>query len=273
MTRGDDFIQRLEDYLDEFEGLTPLPGPVRDSVRAALPEMKQARPLSGLARYMPMNLKGPAQFALAAAAAILIVAGGVFILGGQNIGGPGEPSSSPEPSAPSEPSPAACETDLSYESGQIDIAWCAPTGPAETERLSFAMDGPDSWIDEYFPDRNLWVRPADGGAITFSLQTDFTAEAWLDEVSNREGYLMENRADVTIGGSPAVVVDVRLSPGTSSGAAPRLLEDVSAGWSLSEESSTRMWVLDRDGRAFVVVTGEELADDVAGAMETFTWRD
>ncbi len=41
MTRDDDFIGQLEGYLDEHEGLTPLPAAVRGAVRAQLSTTKQ----------------------------------------------------------------------------------------------------------------------------------------------------------------------------------------------------------------------------------------
>ena len=44
MTREDQFIGQLERYLDEYEGITPLPEAVRDAIRAELPKTKQAGP-------------------------------------------------------------------------------------------------------------------------------------------------------------------------------------------------------------------------------------
>ena len=43
MTRDDTFVEQLENYLDEYEGLTPLPDLVRDDVRAALREDRALR--------------------------------------------------------------------------------------------------------------------------------------------------------------------------------------------------------------------------------------
>ena len=53
MSRDDQFIHELERYLDEFEGLTPLPDAIRDAVRAAIPSTSrpaQSRALRGTSR-------------------------------------------------------------------------------------------------------------------------------------------------------------------------------------------------------------------------------
>ena len=42
MTAHDPFINQLEDYLDEYEGNTPLPEAVRDAIRAELPSTTSA---------------------------------------------------------------------------------------------------------------------------------------------------------------------------------------------------------------------------------------
>ena len=63
MTRDDTFVEQLENYLDEYEGLTPLPDLVRDDVRAALPSTNQVGPMPGLRRYFPMSLSTPARLA------------------------------------------------------------------------------------------------------------------------------------------------------------------------------------------------------------------
>ncbi|HXF82095.1 MAG TPA: hypothetical protein VNN19_05025 [bacterium] len=102
MIRDDDFTKQLETYLDEYEGMTPLPDDIRDSVRAAIPHTKQAAPDTGPSRYLRMTLNVPpvARYGLAAAAVIAAVlvgasmfAGGLFDTLG---GGPSrQPGASP----------------------------------------------------------------------------------------------------------------------------------------------------------------------------------
>jgi hypothetical protein len=100
MTRDDDFIGQLEGYLDEYEGMTPLPGAVRDAIRAELPTTKQIGPLGGLMRDLNMSVQIPApvRYGLVAAVAIAAVVLGAALLGrGPNIGGePESPTETPQ---------------------------------------------------------------------------------------------------------------------------------------------------------------------------------
>ena len=47
MTKRNDFISELEDYLVDFDGETPLPERVRDALDAELPGTHQVRPGEG----------------------------------------------------------------------------------------------------------------------------------------------------------------------------------------------------------------------------------
>jgi hypothetical protein len=97
MTRDDQFIGELEGYLDEFDGLTPLPDAVRDAVRVQLSTTSQIGPVSGLMRYLIMNR--PLQLALAAAAAVLVAFVGLRLFSNSNIGN-SEPIATPDASQP-----------------------------------------------------------------------------------------------------------------------------------------------------------------------------
>ncbi|HEY8438356.1 MAG TPA: hypothetical protein VIK65_07055 [Candidatus Limnocylindrales bacterium] len=114
--RRDEFIGQLEDYLDEFDGDTPLPDGVRDAVRAALPRMRQVsagRPLwKGLTMTSPLS--GASRFVVAAAAVVVVavVLGSVLLnqSRGPTVGGIQPPAASgARPSASSAP-PAASST-------------------------------------------------------------------------------------------------------------------------------------------------------------------
>jgi hypothetical protein len=273
MTRNDDFIQRLEAYLDEYEGLTPLPSSVRDAVRAEVPRTKQAGPLSGLARYVTMDISRPAQMALAAAAAILLIAGGLFVFNGRNVSGPTEPTPTPTVSATAAPEACDSTTVTAPTAGTIEVVWCAPSGAAgQTERIAFTMDGPEEWFDQVFPDQALFLLPESGGRIALSLQTDQSVEEWVDEVASTPGWFVVEQPSVTIGGLAATVMEVSLEPGTSSGDAPPLIEDVATSWRLSEDSPARVWVVDRNGQALLIVSTENLADALADSLETLSWN-
>jgi hypothetical protein len=77
MTRDEDFIGQLEGYLDEYEGLTPLPDAISNAVRAQLPKTRQIGPLWGPMRYLNMSisLPGPVRYGLVAAVVVLAAIG------------------------------------------------------------------------------------------------------------------------------------------------------------------------------------------------------
>jgi hypothetical protein len=100
MTREDDFIGQLEGYLDDYEGLTPLPDATRDAIRAQLPKTRQIGSFRGPMRYlsMSMSIPVPARYGVAAAmvVAAAVLGGALFVGGRNNPGGPG-PTASPSP--------------------------------------------------------------------------------------------------------------------------------------------------------------------------------
>ena len=70
MARPDKFIGQLEGYLDEFEGMTPLPDSARATVRDALRTTRQIIALPRPMRYLIRSTSAPAlaRFWLVAAA-------------------------------------------------------------------------------------------------------------------------------------------------------------------------------------------------------------
>jgi hypothetical protein len=148
MTHNDQFIERLENYLDEYEGVTPLPDAVRHAIRAELPRTKQIGPPRGLSRFLSMTLQLPAsaRYGLAAAVVLVAVVIGASILGrGGSVGDPGgSPSPSPPPPASVTPSSggplslvdAPSEGDLPAGEYSLDL-------PAFPARIEF--DVPEGW--------------------------------------------------------------------------------------------------------------------------------
>ena len=159
MTRDDEFIGQLKGYLDEYEGLTPLPDVVRNSVRAQLPTTKQIGPVSGLMRdlYMNRSIDTPARWGLVAAVIIgAVIIGGALFLGGNNVGGP--PASSPFPSvepsaAPTTPPGPAAAVDFSG----LDVSALTPGSYVFTHvppvRVTFTV--PAGW-EKFPPDWVVW---------------------------------------------------------------------------------------------------------------------
>lgn len=153
MTRDDEFIGRLRGYLDEYEGLTPLPEAVRDAVRAQLPTTKQIGPVSGLMRdlYMNRNADSPARWGLVAAVVIgAVIIGGAVLFGGggMNVGGTATPS--PAMTGAAESSPRALPRSGPLEPGRYEI----PVHGATVRALATLGDG--------------WAADAEGTAIVRS---------------------------------------------------------------------------------------------------------
>ena len=108
MIRDDQFIGQLEDYLDAFDGATPLPDRVRDAVHAALPSVRQVRP-------SPIPLRGlrsagdrfvAASWALIAAALVVAIGAGTIL----NLDGFFGTAATPSPTVSPTPSTSAIAT-------------------------------------------------------------------------------------------------------------------------------------------------------------------
>jgi hypothetical protein len=144
MTHNEDFTERLETYLDEYEGVTPLPDAVRDATRAELPHTKQIGPISGLSRFLSMTLQLPpsARYGLAAAVVLAAALIGVSIFNRNDVGGPNDPSEAQSPSAaPTATGPmslveAPTEGDLPAGEYYLDL-------PAYPARIDFEV--PEGW--------------------------------------------------------------------------------------------------------------------------------
>jgi len=101
MTREDQFIGQLERYLDEFEGITPLPDAVRDAIRAEIPKTKQTGSLAGPMRFvnMTMSVPAPVRYGLATVAVVAAAVLGSLFYRGLNVGTT-EPTATPQPAMP-----------------------------------------------------------------------------------------------------------------------------------------------------------------------------
>ena len=101
MTREDEFIGHVEQYLDDYEGVTPLPDSVRDALRAEIPKTKQTGSLRGPMRFvnMTMSLPAPARYGIAAVAIVAAAVLGAVFYQGLNVGTT-DPSPTPRPAMP-----------------------------------------------------------------------------------------------------------------------------------------------------------------------------
>jgi hypothetical protein len=132
MTREDDLIGQLEGYLEEYEGVTPLPDAVRTAVRAKLPATRQLRPIGGLLGRFPTMNNNAVRFGLAAAVVLLVTLLGISFLPG-NTGD----DANPTPVATSTPIPSQDRT----AAGTYTI------NPLPTPNRAFSVTytQPDGW--------------------------------------------------------------------------------------------------------------------------------
>lgn len=120
MTRDDHFIGLLEGYLDEYEGVTPLPNAVRDAIRAQLPATRQVGSFEGhLRQYQHMTVSIPASVRYGMAAAIVVAAAllGASLFGG-GVGAPPDPTPRQLPVA----TPGALPSEASLQPGLYVMA-------------------------------------------------------------------------------------------------------------------------------------------------------
>src|SRR4051812_48545062 len=118
MTHDDHFIDQLEDYLDAFDGTTPLPEHVRGAVHAAIPATRQVRLLPGPFRGFQSSHAGPsaAGWRLIAAALVIAIGGGTILVSSNRLFGTAA-APLPSPTATPTASSAAGESEGPGSSG------------------------------------------------------------------------------------------------------------------------------------------------------------
>ena len=174
---------------------------------------------------------------------------------------------------PSRPAPPPAESPcrsepVSAAAGTLDVVWCIPRG-LDQEVVAFAFDGPADWADQvYTGGESLYLRPSGGGAIAFFLSGPDTADAWLAEITGTEAFEVSEPEPVTVGGVDGFVVDVRLAPGAAD--APPLIENSDVPWNLTDGNAARVWILDAEPEAMVIVTGAPKRTSRPGPMLSAT---
>jgi hypothetical protein len=278
MTRDDQFIGLLERDLDEYEGLTPLPDAVRNSVRAALPKTKQG-PTLGLARFYGMSNA----FKLGIAAAVIGVAALIgFSLYSNNIGDPDEtPTASPTASAtgpmslmdsPSQGEPTLRVGDYYLDHpafpARIDFTvpegwwyWSDSSAPADSTAHGVLVDSADTgaangsaWGVAFAVVDEVRVDPCNGGAMDTSVSESAASMAeamagWADFPASVE--------DVMLSGFSGKRVEISRSEGID---CPPTFFTTPSGYGFGPEFSSfdppvnQFTLLDVDGSVLVIWT-------------------
>jgi hypothetical protein len=164
MTPEDEFIGQLEGYLDEYEGMTPLPEGIRDAVRAELPKTRQIGPLYGLMRDLNMSIQIPApvRYGLVAAVAVAAVVLGAALLGrGPNIGGePESPTQTPLTTS----SPASSAVSALPDGVLLPGTYSIPPQDVSSPRVLVTV--PAGWYGGGFGvNKNDSIDPPDGAGV------------------------------------------------------------------------------------------------------------
>jgi hypothetical protein len=162
MSHNDDFIAQLEDYLEAFDGRTPLPDRVRDAIRAELPSARQVQPRTGPLRVFTMllsNASAGARVGLAVATVVAAVAlGAAFLNNSQRgavvgVAATSAPTATPAPSL--EPTPSA--TSGSSVPAEPLTLKAAPTAPCNaTDTAATTCVTPGTYQLNNWPGPNTW---------------------------------------------------------------------------------------------------------------------
>ncbi len=145
MTRTDEFIGLLQDYLDSFEGPTPMPDALRDAIRAELPFTRQLRPVPGPRRMLSMfnAVPRPALIGL-----VVVLAVGVSLLGYGLLRGPAGVGT-PSPTAIASPTPVAPTPVATPMAVSILDAPTIPSGNGATNPENLVAG--TYYLDDHYP--------------------------------------------------------------------------------------------------------------------------
>jgi hypothetical protein len=272
MTHDEEFIGQLEDYLDEFEGVTPLPDVVRRSLRLELSSVTQIKPRAGFMRTVAMLT--PVRFAAAAVGVAIIAFVGIRLLPPSGfMGGPSgsaRPSSSPSGMAPSsatptpEVDPRSADYSIGRHSLKVDgvsfsfVIEKPKWEPYGTLHLSKSLTGPQGaeavlyWAA--YPDG----RDTDPCADLAKQPADASAADLADAVATAPGTeLYTGPVDVTIGGHAAkyVALTVREDVGCDPGFFYTWYAKTGGAlWTETRVGDTIMvWIVDVNGTPFFIV--------------------
>jgi hypothetical protein len=262
MTRDDDFIGQLEGYLDEYEGMTPLPAGVRDAIRAELPTTRQIGPIGGLMRDLNMSIQIPAPIRYGLVAAVVLVAvliGASLFGGGPNIGG--EPESPTESSQPTSTPGSSTVPPVSALPDGVLQPGTYSVRPQDVSAPRVLVTVPAGWYGGGFStSQNNSIDPPDGaGVILWGGPFDVYEDPcrWSTSLpSSPTGSTVEDLAaalaaqptrdataatDVTVGGFSGKAIELTVPAD--------LAFDTANGFTGCDEGEFRSWI-SPDGNTF-----------------------
>jgi hypothetical protein len=272
MNRDDEFIRQLEDYLDEFEGVTPLPDVVRRSLRLELPSVNQINPGARFKRTVAMLT--PVRFAAAAVGVAIIAFVGLRLLPSSGLSGGPSGSATPSRSVSATP-PSSAVPSLGVNPGSADYTIGRHSLTVDGISFSFAIEKA-GWE----PHRTLLISksltgPQGAEAVVYWAAYPDGSEAdpcadlanqpngapvadLADAVASAPGTdLYTGPVDVTIGGHAAkyVALTVREDSGCDPGFFYKWKAQTGgAMWTETSVGDTIMvWIVDVGGTRFFIV--------------------
>ena len=272
MNREHDFIRSLEDYLEEFDGATPLPDKTRDAIRAKLPTMRQLPAWWPGWRLPEMNniVK------LSVAAAVMVIAAllGFNYLVAPNVGDSGldDPSPTPTPAPVSFTQLEGEGTEL--EPGTYLIDYAAPVPVAITVPDQPFENWPSPWYKAMF-DSGPWHQ-SNEASIGFAAVANVSIDPCAPELGMLDPAVGPTvteladaiavvpgvevtRDDATLDGYAGVLLEVAVSDGSDACAEEPVLLQTTQGDPLflpAPDDRLRVWILDVDGTRLVVWASE-----------------
>jgi hypothetical protein len=211
MMGEDEFIGQLEGYLDDYEGLTPLPDAVRQAVRAEIPTTRRISPFPRGLNYLGQTIRIPRSVRyglLAAAVVTAAILGTAFITRAGNIGA--HPTPTPTSRA------AVLIQPLDQDVGALAAGSYYIDSPFP---VRVAFDVPEGWRGwGYTSDgAQINLNPDQGsGEVSFEIVDNITADPCTDQLldppvgpsvndlvtalSNMEGFDASRATDIAIDG-------------------------------------------------------------------------
>jgi hypothetical protein len=281
MTRQDDFIDQLEGFLDEFEGNTPLPGEVRDAIRAQIPSIQQ-RPAWWPARRFP-SMNNTAKFSVAAAVVAVAALLGFNYLVAPNIGSPG--LGDPTPSLTPIPTPTPAVFDEQPEGEVVAPGSYLIT---EVEPFRITVTVPDGWQNVRVPGLlwgegvvlgfwyvdNVFVDPCASDLGLLDPAVGPTVDDLATAFGNVPGLEATSPTDVTVDGFAGKQMEL-----TATAAWDGCFGNEAVLWPIDGGPDAkpppdpgdleRLWILDVNGDRLVIssTVTPDASDEVQGELE------
>ena len=257
MKTTDEFIGLLEDYLDNFEGSTPLPDGVRDAVLAKVSYTNQIRP-RGAMRILTMatQIPRPARYGLVAAVAVVALLLGSGLLN-RNPGVAPTPTPQPTPSpssgesllglAHTVPSPYGSDHFPNIVAGRYylpdsypaHITLDVPSGwrlwHAQTDFYGLLVDSPGTsasgWgVSFAVVGSGVSVDPCDPTKDQFSRAVGRSVDDLALAMSGWPGFEVVRRSETAMSGHRTLVIELRSTLEDADCPSPLLWKSREALW-------------------------------------------